>query len=300
MPASFISACDLLVVVARDLLRLEIVEGFAEIVALAQDRDPRQAGLETVEDQLFVERAVVIFRHAPFGVVIGDVERIFAGPGAAGLSVGMQAGSAAHAMGCLAGMRTTSGSASLDGEAAGGERLAGIERVRNAVDAHQRDALALRRRAHRADRLVAGHDADASLRRELLEQHLDAAGARGAAMLHARDDLLADIAALVEIDAGEAVHVGLVRKRIAVHEIEPAARHAERDAMGLVVGGIDQLGADQVGQLLLEIFGDQDASAERSLRGSAKARSGCAASWPSQAASTPRSRFSTVTLARSL
>ncbi len=79
-------------------------------------------------------------------------------------------------------------------------------------------------------------------------------------MLHARDDLLADIAALVEIDAGKTVHVGLVRERIAVHEIEPAARHAERDAMGLVFGGIDQLGADEIGQLLLEIFGDQDAS----------------------------------------
>ena len=44
------------------------------------------------------------------------------------------------------------------GEAAGGERLAGIERIGDAVDAHQRDARAPRRRAHRADRLVAGHD----------------------------------------------------------------------------------------------------------------------------------------------
>src|SRR3954470_3170000 len=104
---------NFLLVVACDLFRLEIVEGFAKIVALAQDRDPGQAGLETVEDQLLIERAVVIFRHAPFSVVIGDVERIFAGPGATHLSVGMQAGSTAHAMGCFVGMRTTSGSASL-------------------------------------------------------------------------------------------------------------------------------------------------------------------------------------------
>ncbi len=62
--------------VARDLLRLETVEGGAEIVALAQDSDPRQAGLEAVEDQLFEQRAVVPFGHAPFLVVIGDVERV--------------------------------------------------------------------------------------------------------------------------------------------------------------------------------------------------------------------------------
>src|SRR3977135_439547 len=35
--------------VARDLLRLKIVERLSEILALAQDRDPRQSGLETVE-----------------------------------------------------------------------------------------------------------------------------------------------------------------------------------------------------------------------------------------------------------
>ncbi len=43
---------DLPGVVARNFRRLEIVERFAEIVALAQDGDPGKAGLETVEDQL--------------------------------------------------------------------------------------------------------------------------------------------------------------------------------------------------------------------------------------------------------
>src|SRR5262249_52259416 len=51
---------DLLRRVARDLLRLEAVEGAAEILALAQDSDPRQPGLEAVEDELLVERAVVV------------------------------------------------------------------------------------------------------------------------------------------------------------------------------------------------------------------------------------------------
>src|SRR6185312_12067077 len=69
--------------IARDLLRLEIVEGFAEVVALAQDGDPRQAGLEAVEHQLLVERAVVVFRNPPFLVVIGDVERVLFRPEAA-------------------------------------------------------------------------------------------------------------------------------------------------------------------------------------------------------------------------
>jgi hypothetical protein len=51
---------NLLVGVARDLLGLEVVEGAAEIVALAQDRNPRQPGLEAVQDQLLIKRAVVI------------------------------------------------------------------------------------------------------------------------------------------------------------------------------------------------------------------------------------------------
>src|SRR5207342_1439684 len=103
---------DLLRIVARDFLGLEIVEGLSAILALAQDRDPRKASLETVEDQLFIQRAVVIFRHAPFGVVIGHVERIFARPRAPGLTVGVQARGkfAAHATVCFGGVRTSFGS----------------------------------------------------------------------------------------------------------------------------------------------------------------------------------------------
>ncbi len=70
------------------------------------------------------------------------------------------------------------------------------------------------------------------------------AGARGAAVLHARDHLLADEAALVEVDAAELVHVGLVRERIAVDEVEAAARDAERDAVRLVDRRLDQVRAE--------------------------------------------------------
>src|SRR5580704_2657263 len=92
---------DFFRVVARNLLGLEVVESFAEVVALAQDGDPGEAGLEAVEDQLLIECAVVIFRHAPFGVVVGDIKRVFPRPGATCLAVGMQAGGPAHATVCL-------------------------------------------------------------------------------------------------------------------------------------------------------------------------------------------------------
>src|SRR5262249_41456497 len=85
---------DLLRRVARDLLGLEAVEGAAEILALAQDSDPGQSGLEAVEDELLIERAVVVFGHAPFLVVIGDVERVLLGPGTAFEAIRMEEGRA--------------------------------------------------------------------------------------------------------------------------------------------------------------------------------------------------------------
>src|ERR1019366_1574216 len=67
---------DFLWCVARDFFRNEAAEGAAEILALAQNGDPRQAGLEAVEHKLFVERAVVELGHAPFLVVIREVKRV--------------------------------------------------------------------------------------------------------------------------------------------------------------------------------------------------------------------------------
>ncbi len=54
-------------------------------------------------------------------------------------------------------------------------------------------------------------------------------------MLHARDDLLADEAAFVEIDAVQMVEQRLVRKGIAESIVLAAFRHAEGDAEGVVV-----------------------------------------------------------------
>src|SRR5258705_10468913 len=99
-------------VVLRDLFGPEILEGAAKIVALAQYRDPRQPGLETVEDEFFIQRPIVIFRHAPFGVVIGHVKRVFAGPWAPHQAIGVQAPGPAHATVCFDAVSTSSGSAS--------------------------------------------------------------------------------------------------------------------------------------------------------------------------------------------
>src|SRR5580692_1974 len=80
--------------VAGDLLGLEAIEGAAEVLALAQDRDPGEAGLEAVQQQLLEQRAIVEFRHPPFGVMIGDVNRVLLRPGTTAQAVGVEHGRA--------------------------------------------------------------------------------------------------------------------------------------------------------------------------------------------------------------
>lgn len=53
-------------------------------------------------------------------------------------------------------------------------------------------------------------------------------------MLHPRDHLLPDIAALLEVHAAELVHQRLVREGVAEGEVAPAFRHAEPDAVGVI------------------------------------------------------------------
>ena len=74
---------DISLAIARDLRGLEPVEGRAEPLAFAQDGDPGQPGLETVQDQLLPQRAAVDIRPAPFVVVIGNVKRVFPAPATA-------------------------------------------------------------------------------------------------------------------------------------------------------------------------------------------------------------------------
>ena len=79
---------DFLVVEAGELTDVEADESLPIVFTLLQDGDPGEAGLRALEDELFEELAVVADRHAPFVVVIGDVERIVSAPEAAWLLAG--------------------------------------------------------------------------------------------------------------------------------------------------------------------------------------------------------------------
>ena len=60
------------------------------------------------------------------------------------------------------------------------------------------------------------------------------AGAGGAAVLHPRNHLLADITALLEVHPAELVHQCLVREGITEGEVASPLRHAEADAVGVI------------------------------------------------------------------
>src|SRR6186713_574641 len=81
-------------------------------------------------------------------------------------------------------------------------------------------------------------------------------------MLHSRNHLLSDVAALLKIDTVQAVHVGFVGKRIAIDKVQPAARNAGGDAMSLIGSAVDQLRADQIGGFLGERRANTKAPAE--------------------------------------
>jgi hypothetical protein len=66
-------AGDVLVAEARDFVEIEAGEGLPEILALSQDRQPRQAGLEAFEADLLIEAKIVGDRPTPFAVVVGRV-----------------------------------------------------------------------------------------------------------------------------------------------------------------------------------------------------------------------------------
>ena len=79
-----------LVAEVGDPVELETGEGLAEILALAQDRQPRQAGLEAFEADLLEQAVVVGDRPAPFMVVIVQIVRQVAVPEAARRAVRAQ------------------------------------------------------------------------------------------------------------------------------------------------------------------------------------------------------------------
>src|SRR5882762_5596645 len=72
---------------ARDLCRVEPGEGPAIIVALVEDRRPRESRLCAFEDQELEQAPVVVDRHSPFLVVIAEVLLAPQGPGATAFGV---------------------------------------------------------------------------------------------------------------------------------------------------------------------------------------------------------------------
>src|SRR5207245_2597609 len=53
---------------------IKLVEGFSVVPSLLQDRLPTQTRLRSFEDQELEQQTVVVDRHAPFGVMVLDVE----------------------------------------------------------------------------------------------------------------------------------------------------------------------------------------------------------------------------------
>ena len=73
-----------------DALDREPGERVPEALPLAQDRQPREAGLEALEREQLEQRVVAALLASPLVVVIGAVERIVAAPPAAGGPVGVE------------------------------------------------------------------------------------------------------------------------------------------------------------------------------------------------------------------
>ena len=73
-------AFDVFVIEPRNLDWIKVFKCDPKCLALTQDREPRQAGLETLEAQLFVQFGVVGNGATPFIVVVVDIDRIGRAP----------------------------------------------------------------------------------------------------------------------------------------------------------------------------------------------------------------------------
>ncbi len=64
---------DLLWGVTGNAFGVEVVERLPVAIAFLEDGEPAESGLGTVEDDFFEEFGVVMFRDAPFFVVVLDI-----------------------------------------------------------------------------------------------------------------------------------------------------------------------------------------------------------------------------------
>ena len=97
--------------------------------------------------------------------------------------------------------------------------------------------MPVRRRPEPTERTLAGDDLSARFGQRPLGMQRDDASPRSAAMAHAAHHLLPDVAALLECNAMQRIHRGIVRKGIAEEKIDPALGNGVRDAMAMPVFG---------------------------------------------------------------
>ena len=77
------------VVELSDSFVFEPGKGTTKMLPLAQDGQPAQTRLKTLEADLLEESDVVVNWHTPFVVVIRDVQWVVAAPPTASLAIGM-------------------------------------------------------------------------------------------------------------------------------------------------------------------------------------------------------------------
>src|SRR5262249_12036391 len=135
-------------------------------------------------------------------------------------------------------------------------------RIPNAIEAQQGEAAALGGGAEHSYLLVSSHDRQAGGGREFVvgDRHNPVASTR--AMLDTRNDFLTHITALVEIDTVELVHIGFMRKSVAIDKVQAPSRHAKRNTVGLVGLCVDQGGANIAGGFASKVRWQHDAPAQ--------------------------------------
>ncbi len=104
-----------------------------------------------------------------------------------------------------------------------------------AIETQKRQPAPVLDGAELADLDAARHDLRSGLRQRRLSHDGHHPLARYAAVLHARDDLLADEAALLEGHSVQLIEQRLVREGVAEHVVLAALGHAERDAMRVIL-----------------------------------------------------------------
>ena len=70
-------------VITGDLFRIEAIKNLPIVLTLAQHRDPAEARLGTFQIQALEQGLIVIFRNAPFFIMVALIERVIPAPGTA-------------------------------------------------------------------------------------------------------------------------------------------------------------------------------------------------------------------------